>query len=293
MAIVTDRSRFILPQAYFQVSHGHLPELKLESGTVSAQIAQWSRMETFTKVTEYKPNENKIKLSNGKEFTYKALVVATGFEHKSEFIEGLPEFEKDRGENNVFVHAIDHKERLNRNYYHGWNHPNGDMICYSPKFPHKGEGTDFYALYYEHFLRQDQLQGRAAKNAKIQYWTPNKETVPFPYMNEVILDECKKRGIEVHFGWEMKQVKLNEHGQKIAVFKNVDSGEVIEKDFFQAVINPPSRPQQELIDAGLTDGTGLVDVNPYTLQHKKYENIFAFGDCINGATTRTQNAAIA
>jgi sulfide:quinone oxidoreductase len=91
----------------------------------------------------------------------------------------------------------------------------------------------------------------------------------------------------------MKQVKLNEHGEKIAVFKNVDTGEVIEKDFFQAVINPPSKPQQELVDAGLTDSTGLVDVNPYTLQHKRYENIFAFGDCITGATTRTQSAAIA
>lgn len=102
---------------------------------------------------EYKPNENKLKLSNGKEFTYKALVLATGFNHSSSFIEGLPSFEKDRGENQVFVHAIDHKERLNRNYYHGWNHPNGDMLCYSPAHPYKGEGTDFYALYYEHFLR--------------------------------------------------------------------------------------------------------------------------------------------
>ena len=36
MALVTDKSRFILPEAYFGVSHGHLAELKLESGTVSA-----------------------------------------------------------------------------------------------------------------------------------------------------------------------------------------------------------------------------------------------------------------
>lgn len=155
MALVTDRSRFILPQVYFGASHAHIAELKLESGTVSAQIEQWSRMETFTKVAEYRPKENKLKLTNGKEFTYKALVLAPGFDHRSAHIEGLPEFEKDRGENNVFVHAIDHKERLSRNYYHGWNHTNGDMICYSPKFPYKGEGTDFYALYYEHFLRQD------------------------------------------------------------------------------------------------------------------------------------------
>jgi len=36
----------------------------------------------------------------------------------------------------------------------------------------------------------------------------------------------------------------------------------------------------------------LVTVNPYTLQHKKYENVFAFGDCIDANTTRTQTAAV-
>ena len=61
-------------------------------------------METFVKVTEYRPNENRLRLSNGKEFTYKALVLAPGFDHKAEYIEGLPDFEKDRGENNVFLH---------------------------------------------------------------------------------------------------------------------------------------------------------------------------------------------
>ena len=55
MAIITDRSRFILPQSYFGVSHGHIAELKLESGTVSAQIEPWSRMDTFAKVSQFVP----------------------------------------------------------------------------------------------------------------------------------------------------------------------------------------------------------------------------------------------
>jgi NADH dehydrogenase FAD-containing subunit len=93
------------------------------------------------------------------------------------------------------------------------------------------------------------------------------------------------------FGWEMIKVHMNDIGEKIATFKNVDSGEILEKPFFHANINPPSNTHQELIDSGLTDHTGMVDVNPYTLQHSKYENIFAFGDCIKGETTRTQNAA--
>lgn len=99
MALITDRSRFILPEVYFTVLNGHIKDLKLESATVSAQVEQWSRADTNVKVTKFSPNENKVKLSNGKEYTYKALVIATGFEHSSSHIEGLPDFEKDRGEN--------------------------------------------------------------------------------------------------------------------------------------------------------------------------------------------------
>jgi len=90
----------------------------------------------------------------------------------------------------------------------------------------------------------------------------------------------------------MTKVAYNEYGQKIATFRNVDSGEVIEKDFFTGVINPPSKPHNELVFSGITNADGVVDVNPYTLQHKRYENIFAFGDCIGVNTTRTQTAAI-
>lgn len=291
MALVSAQGKYVLPQAYFGVMHGHIPDLKLESGTVSSQVKGWSRTDVGAKVVKYMPHENKVVLSNGREYSYKALVIAQGFDHSDENIEGLAELALTPEEENVFVHAVDTKERVSRNYYHGWNHPNGDMICYSPKFPYKGEGNDFYALYYESFLRQDKIQGRAAANARIQFWTPNKEIYKFPYANEVALEECHKRGIDVMFGWEMLKVHKNALGEKIATFKNVDTNEVIEKPFSHCNVNPTSKPHAELVEAGITDATGMVDVNPYTLQHSRFENIFAFGDCIKGETTRTQNAA--
>jgi hypothetical protein len=49
---------------------------------------------------------------------------------------------------------------MDRNYYHGWKHQFGDMMCYHPKHPYKGEGSDFYAFYYEHINRIDKLVGR-------------------------------------------------------------------------------------------------------------------------------------
>ncbi len=89
----------------------------------------------------------------------------------------------------------------------------------------------------------------------------------------------------------MLEVKKLDNGVKIAVFRNVDSGEVIEKDFNSACINPPSKTHAFLVEAGLTDSQGLIDVNKYTLQHKKYDNIFAFGDAVGFETTRTHSAA--
>lgn len=221
------------------------------------------------------------------------MVLAPGFDHQDHFIEGLPEMRKTPEEENVFVHMLDNHYTSVRNFYHGWNHARGDMICYSPAGPYKGEGTDFWALYYESFNRTDKLHGRAQLGARIQYWTPNKEIYKMPYANEIALDECHKRGVDVMFGWEMLKVHFNEIGEKIATFRNVDNGAILEKPFNHANINPPSRAHTELVEANITDSQGTIDVNPYTLQHERFENIFAFGDAIAGNTTRTMAAAIA
>lgn len=265
MALVSQQGKYILPQAYFGISHGHVVPLRLESGSVSGQIEPWSRFDAGVRIVKFDPKANKVIMSNGREHTYKALVLATGMDHDTRFIQGLDELQSLPEEENVFVHKLDNQKRVDRNYYHGWNHSAGDMICYSPLGPYKGEGNDFYALYYESFLRQDKLQGRASANARIQFWTPRDYIFQFPYANEIALDECEKRGIDVMFGWEMLKVAKLENGEKVATFRNVDTNEVIEKPFFHASINPPSQPFEELVEAGLVDASGSVDVNPYTL----------------------------
>ena len=73
----------------------------------------------------------------------------------------------------------------------------------------------------------------------------------------------------------------------MATFKNVDSGDILEKPFTSANINPPSKPHAELVSSGIAGADGTIDVNKYTLQHKKFENIFAFGDVVGFDTTRT------
>jgi sulfide:quinone oxidoreductase len=291
MAFISRDKIWLQPQAYFGILHGHIKSLKMETGAVSAMIDTWSRTECDTEVTKLDPTNSKVSLANGKEFSYKALVLGTGFDHSCEFIEGLSDFDKGPEENNVFVHQLDDKARVDRNNYNGWMQTGGDYINYSPAVPYKGEGTDFYTLYYESMIRQDKMMGASAAGSKLQYWSPNKFIYAYPYANEIAMEECAKRGIEVNLGWELLSVRQDAHA-KVAVFKNVDSGETIERDFVGANINPPSKQHKFLLDAGVCDSTGMVDVNRYTLQHNKYENIFAIGDCISGQTTRTYTGAI-
>lgn len=175
MAVITEGQKFILPQAYFAICHGHLPELRLVSASATIMIDKWSKCEINTQVTKVDPEKNTIQTSAGKTYTYKTLVLSPGLHHESSNLKGLPEFEKEDPKNNVFGHLLDHKERVNRNYYSGFFNSHGDFITYSPGAPYKGEGSDFYSLYYEQIMRQDKLHGVAAANSRVQFWTPNKQ----------------------------------------------------------------------------------------------------------------------
>ena len=52
------------------------------------------------------------------------------------------------------------------------------------------------------------------------------------------------------------------------------------------------QPYAFLAKSTLADATGYVDVVKETLQHKKFPNVFAIGDCTNIPTSKTA-AAIA
>lgn len=52
------------------------------------------------------------------------------------------------------------------------------------------------------------------------------------------------------------------------------------------------QPYEFLSKSPLADASGFVDVVKETLQHKKYPNVFAIGDCTNLPTSKTA-AAIA
>ena len=57
-------------------------------------------------------------------------------------------------------------------------------------------------------------------------------------------------------------------------------------------VTPPQGPIDVVKRSSLVDAAGFVDVDKDTMQHKKYSNIFAIGDCSNAPISKTA-AAIA
>lgn len=152
MALVTPSPKYMIPQAYLPCAHDFTPKLKLMSSSTSGMVENWSRVDVNTTVTSFHPNENKLVLSNGREYTYKALALAPGFDHSTANIEGLCGLDQLPEAENVFCHLLDSKERVDRNFNSGYNNPAGDMIYYMPKTPCKGE-ANFWPLIFETWMR--------------------------------------------------------------------------------------------------------------------------------------------
>lgn len=74
---------------------------------------------------------------------------------------------------------------------------------------------------------------------------------------------------------------------KEALFENLDTGEqeVLAYDLLH--VTPPMKAPLFIKESALADAGGWVDVDPYTLQHKKFANVFGIGDCANLPTSKT------
>ena len=83
----------------------------------------------------------------------------------------------------------------------------------------------------------------------------------------------KRYGIAVSLGSNL--VAVDGHA-RTATFKT-EGGEVT-RGFDMLHVTPPQKSCEVVADSALADGAGYVDVDQFTLRHKRYPNVFALGD---------------
>lgn len=227
-------------------------------------------------VDSFEPDQHFISTESGRKISYDYLVVAAGIDVHWDGIKGLKE---TLGKNNVcsnysYEH-VDYTWEVIRDFEGGqavFSHPNTPIKC-------GGAPQKIMYLADDYFCKAGVRE---------------KTNIIFGSANEAIFDVLKyrqslekvieKKGITVNFGCHLIEVRA---AQKEAVFEHLATGEqeVIKYDMLHAV--PPMQAPAFIKKSALADSSGWVDVHPYTLQHKRYKNVFGLGDNSNLPTSKT------
>lgn len=234
------------------------------------------------KVAAFDPDENTVTLNNGEEISYRYLVVAMGIQLHYERIKGLPEAFETPGVCSNYSAATVGKTQAALEQF-----KSGNAIFTFPNTPIKCAGAPQKIMYLadEYFRKH----GKRDK-AQIMFNSAGAAIFAVKKYAEALNKVIDARGIETNYGINLVEIAAD---KKHAVFARMSNPEEkVTFDYEMIHITPPMAAPDQIRNSKLADAAGFVDVDKKTLQHTKYENVFALGDCSNLPTSKTA-AAIA
>jgi sulfide:quinone oxidoreductase len=234
-------------------------------------------------VAAFEPERNAVILDGCRVVKYQQLVVCPGLKLDWHGIEGLTE---TLGRNGV---TSNYRYDLAPYTWHLVQQMHrGKVIFSQPPMPIKCAGAPQKAMYLsaDHWRRNGVLGA-----IDIQFC--NSGGVLFGVADYVpaLMAYVKAYGIGLNFGQTL--VSVDGPG-KTAVFSKANADgtkEFITREFDMLHAVPPQKAPDFIRVSPLADAAGWVDIDPGSLRHKTFANIFALGDV--GNTTNAKTAAAA
>ncbi|WP_281541188.1 NAD(P)/FAD-dependent oxidoreductase [Maribacter aestuarii] len=231
---------------------------------------------------------NTVSLENNRKLHYEYLIIAPGLKLDPSLVEGLTE-------------AID-KGVVCSNYSnpnHTWqvikNFKGGTALFTQPPKPYKCGGAPQKIMY----LADDYFKKSGVKKkTKVVYATSGNAIFSVPEIAETLMSVVNRKGINLKFNWELKKIDSE---KQVAWFQvspeakehNPITLEVLKEKGLRGIkydmlhLVPPNTAPDFIKNSTLADSSGWLDVDPYSLQHTKYQNIFGVGDVTNLPTSKT------
>ena len=121
-------------------------------------------------------------------------------------------------------------------------------------------------------------------NADIHFYAQGPGMFGVPKYSQALLPLALSKGITPHFGHNIKSVDKR---NQTVTFHNSANDELVTSDFDLLHIVPPQTTHKCVRESALAAPSGMIDVHKDTLQHNKYPNVFALGDCANLPCAKT------
>ncbi|NXI21690.1 SQOR protein, partial [Sterrhoptilus dennistouni] len=273
-------------------THYYQPLWTLVGGGVKQLAASARPMESVmpagvewikSRVIALDPDKNCVWLENDVKVSYKYLIIALGISLHYEKIKGLPEgFNHPKIGSNYSAQTVEKTWRALQDF------KEGNAIFTFPNTPVKCAGAPQKIMYLsDAYLRKT---GKRPK-ANIMFNTSLGVIFAVKKYADALLEVVKDRDLTVNYKRNLIEVRAD---KQEAVFENLDKPGVTEVHQYEMLhVTPPMGPPAVLINSPVSDENGWVDVDKETLQHKKYPNVFAIGDCTNLPTSKTAAAVAA
>ena len=138
----------------------------------------------------------------------------------------------------------------------------------------------------DHFKRKSGV----GVNTTVMFCTAGSKMFGAPAYNVTLEKVVKRRGIKPKFRHNLKEIKAD---TQEAIFEVTTESGVEEVNIHYDMIHvaPPMSAPDFIKQSPLANQQGWVDVNPETLQHNRYRNVFAAGDASSLPTSKTAAAA--
>ncbi len=222
------------------------------------------------------PDSNCVWTRSGRKVSYDTLVVAAGIQINWDAVKGLPEAIGKEGvcSNFAYQYADTTWEFLRRL-------ESGNAIFTFPNTETKCGGAPQKIMWLaDHHLRKKGIR----RHVEVIFASAKNRIFGVEPYATTLETLARERGIVTHFRYNLVEIRPD---AKEAVFENLDGGALKIIPYEMIHITPPQSAPEFIRSSPLADDEGWVNVDPFTLQHKKFSNVFALGDVCNAPTSKT------
>lgn len=227
-------------------------------------------------VTMFQPEQHTLSTKQGAVFTYDYLVVAAGLQLDWEGVKGLKDAVGKNGVcSNYAYQTVESTWEAIRSFKGGtaiFTHPNSPVKCGGAPQKIMYLADDYFRKL--HVRNESTIIFASAKGSIFD--VPTYATT----LNKVI----RRKNIDTRYKHNLLEVRAD---AKEAVFENLDTKEQIVWKYDMLHVTPPMKAPDFIANSALADTGGWVDVDPFTLLHKRFPTIFGIGDCTNLPTSKT------
>ncbi|RTE64409.1 NAD(P)/FAD-dependent oxidoreductase [Amphritea opalescens] len=234
-------------------------------------------------VTEFDPDNNQLHTAQTGKLDYDYLIVATGLELRFDLIEGLdPDQIGQDGIASIYhspeAGIASHKQAMKFAQSNG-----GQGVFTRPKGAMKCAGAPLKATnLVEYFAHQAGQRDRF----QFDYMTAEDFLFSVKVFDKRLQEIWQEREIQPHYEHDLQAIDSQ---TQEAWFSTRDGGQIkAEWDFIH--ISPPMSAIPVVRDSALADTAdfkGYVEVDKYSLQHKRYANVFGLGDTVGTPVGKT------